>query len=231
MQSSRASLLHYVLKHSRQDDIESVINAIDKFGWTKQWLMNIGDRKGKILDDAIRTRQPKTVLELGKLVFFFFFICPSLFCFIGTYLGYSSLRMAAQLPIDTLIISIEKDPQSAEIARAIHTHAGVANRIHIIVDSSEKVIPRLSKEYHISSLDFIFMDHYGESYVLDLKLLENVGLVRSGTMIVADNVITPGAPSYLKYVRDNPNYTTKMYESTIEYRDDVRDGVEVTTRK
>ncbi len=65
MQSSHLSLLNYVLQKSRRGDIQDVINTIDKFGWTKQWLMNIGDRKGKILDDAIRTRKPKTVLELG----------------------------------------------------------------------------------------------------------------------------------------------------------------------
>lgn len=65
MQSSHESLYDYVLRKSRPGDVQSVIDSIDKYGWTKQWLMNIGDRKGKILDDAIRTRQPKTVLELG----------------------------------------------------------------------------------------------------------------------------------------------------------------------
>jgi catechol O-methyltransferase len=62
-------------------------------------------------------------------------------------------------------------------------------------------------------------------------MLEAVGLIKSGTMIVADNVITPGAPDYLNYIQNNPNYKTKTYESTIEYREDVRDGVEITIRK
>lgn len=139
--------------------------------------------------------------------------------------------MAAQLPDDTLIISIEKDSKSAEIARIIHEHAGVGNRIKIINSSTEKVIPRLSEQYHIQSFDFIFIDHYGEIYLHDFKLLEQYGLIQSGTMIVADNVIYPGAPNYLNYVRNNPNYTTKTYESTIEYRDDILDAVEITIRK
>ncbi len=67
MQSSHASFLNYVLQKSRPGDIKNVIDTIDKYGWTKQWLMNIGDRKGKILDDAIRKRQPKTILELGRI--------------------------------------------------------------------------------------------------------------------------------------------------------------------
>ena len=62
----RQALLNYVLKYSRAGDMNSVINAIDKYGWTQQALMNIGDTKGKILDGALQSRRPKTVLELGK---------------------------------------------------------------------------------------------------------------------------------------------------------------------
>ena len=134
----RQTLLNYVLKHSRAGDIQSVINAIDKYGWTKQALMNIGDVKGKILDTALQTRRPKTVLELG------------------TFLGYSSLRMASQLPDDVRIITIEINAESAETARRIHEHAGVANRIHIVLGQTNQVIPRLSQQFNIDSFDFIF---------------------------------------------------------------------------
>ncbi|CAF1379220.1 unnamed protein product [Rotaria sordida] len=213
MQSPYLSFMNYVLQNSRRGDIQNVIDTIDQYGWTKQWLMNIGDRKGKILDDAIRTRKPKTVLELG------------------TFLGYSSLRMAGQLPNDASIISIDINSQTAEIAHTIHKHAGVENRIKIIIGSSENIIPQLNKIYHIDSFDFIFIDHDGSLYLPDFMLLEQYGLIKSGTMIVADNVIYPGAPNYLNYIRNNPNYITKMYESTIEYREDIRDGVEVSVRK
>jgi catechol O-methyltransferase len=76
--SDSATLLDYVLKRSRPGDIQSVIGTIDEFAWNKRWLMNIGDMKGKILDDAVRRRNPRTILELGnfsdkrttKLIFF-----------------------------------------------------------------------------------------------------------------------------------------------------------------
>ncbi|CAF4374952.1 unnamed protein product, partial [Adineta steineri] len=60
----REALLNYVLTKSRPNDVNSVINTIDEYGWTRQALMNIGDTKGKILDAALQSRQPKTVLEL-----------------------------------------------------------------------------------------------------------------------------------------------------------------------
>jgi catechol O-methyltransferase len=138
--------------------------------------------------------------------------------------------MASQVPNDVLIISIEINPDSAEIAHTIHKHAGVANRIKIVVGSTDNIIPHLTKHYHIDSFDFIFIDHNGAHYLRDLMLLEKFGSIKSGTMIVADNVITPGAPDYLNYVRNNLNYKSKTYESTLEYRDDIPDGVEISIR-
>jgi hypothetical protein len=67
MLASRSAFKEYVMENSQQGDIQNVIDTIDKFGWTKQWLMNIGDRKGKILDQAIQERKPKTILELGRV--------------------------------------------------------------------------------------------------------------------------------------------------------------------
>ncbi len=68
MHSPHSRYLNYVLQNSRAGDIQNVIDTIDRYGWTEEWLMNIGDQKGKILDDAIRTRKPKTVLELGRIL-------------------------------------------------------------------------------------------------------------------------------------------------------------------
>ncbi|CAF3838243.1 unnamed protein product [Rotaria sordida] len=211
--SFRKALLNFVLKNSHLGDASSVINTIDKYGWTQQALMNIGDRKGKILDAALQSRQPKTVLELG------------------TFLGYSSLRMASQLPEDTLIVTIEINPESAATARRIHEHAGVANRIQIVVDQTDRAIPHLNKQFNVDSFDFIFIDHHKEAYLSDFKLLENIGLIKRGTMIVADNIIYPGAPDYVNYVRNNPHYTSTFHESTLEYNKNIRDGVEVSIRQ
>ncbi len=153
-------------------------------------------------------------------------------CFIpGTFIGYSSLRIVAQLPKDALFITIEGDTQSAQIARSIHKFAGVADRTTIINDYTENVIPHLSADFHIDAFDLIFIDHFKDLYLRDLKTLEEVGLIKSGTMIVADNVIKPGAPDYLEYIRNNPNYITTCYEEYLEYREDLIDGIEISIRK
>ena len=38
---------------------DAVLNAIDEYGWTTGFLMNIGDRKGAIMDRVIDKHQPK----------------------------------------------------------------------------------------------------------------------------------------------------------------------------
>lgn len=231
MFASRTDLKNYVTENAKQGDIQNIIDTIDKYGWTKQWLMNIGDIKGKILDQAVQTRKPKSVLELGIISFIIHSCNIYFFSFIGTFLGYSSLRIVAQLPKDALFITIDADSQSVEIARSIHEYAGVGDRIKIINGYTDKVIPRLNQDFNVDSFDLIFIDHYGDAFLRDLKMLEELGLIKSGTMIVADNVIMPGAPGYLEYIRNNPNYTTTLYEENMEYSEDMRDGVEVSIRK
>jgi catechol O-methyltransferase len=153
-----------------------------------------------------------------------------LILFSGTFLGYSSLRMAAQTAENVLIVTIESNPESAKIAKRIHEHAGVAHRIQIVINASNKVIPQLSKLFNVDSFDLIFIDHYKNGYLPDLQLLEQEGLIKCGTVIVADNVIVPGAPDYLKYIRNSPNYTTQLHKSKVEYSNYIPDGVEVSVR-
>ncbi len=38
-----------------------------------------------------------------------------------------------------------------------------------------------------------------------------------------------GMKDYLKYVRSSPKYSSRYIESTLEWRDDVPDGMEVST--
>lgn len=66
MFAKREALKEYVVENARQGDVQNIVDTIDQYCWTKQWMMNVGDQKGKILDQALREKQPKTVLELGK---------------------------------------------------------------------------------------------------------------------------------------------------------------------
>ena len=59
-------LLHFVYTHPNiekiRDSPRDVIAAIDEFGRTKKYLMNVGEDKGKIVTDLIAEVQPKTMV-------------------------------------------------------------------------------------------------------------------------------------------------------------------------
>ncbi len=47
---------------------QRVLEAIDEYGRTKKYLMNVGTDKGKIVTDLIAERKPQVMVELGGYV-------------------------------------------------------------------------------------------------------------------------------------------------------------------
>ncbi|KAM3910878.1 catechol O-methyltransferase A-like isoform 2-T3 [Leptodactylus fuscus] len=200
-------ILQYVQRSAKHGDVLSVIAAIDTFCSKVEWAMNIGDKKGAILDAAVLQTRPRYVLELG------------------TYCGYSTLRIAHLLPPGARLITIEMNPHYAQVAKELFQYAGVETQVELLVGSSSVLIPQLKKKLDIEKFDLVFIDHWKVSYLPDTKLLEECGLLKSGSVLLADNVICPGAPDYLNYVRNNPRYQSQYFPSQLEYLQ-VEDGVE-----
>uniref|UniRef100_A0A3B5LYN5 catechol O-methyltransferase n=1 Tax=Xiphophorus couchianus TaxID=32473 RepID=A0A3B5LYN5_9TELE len=92
-------MLAAVQKNATRGDPRSVVKAIDQFCRQKEWAMNVGDEKGCILDSVVTEVNPATVLELG------------------TYCGYSTVRIASLLPPDAKLITLEFNPHNAAIAQ------------------------------------------------------------------------------------------------------------------
>ena len=44
----------YVVEKARPGDVDDAIRVIDDFGWHRSLLINVGDKKGPILEDALR---------------------------------------------------------------------------------------------------------------------------------------------------------------------------------
>jgi len=57
--------------------------------------------------------------------------------------------------------------------------------------------------------------------------MEENNLLRKGSILVADNVIIPGAPAYLEYVRNNPKYKSSLSTATMESIG-LEDGLEIS---
>lgn len=201
-------VLRFVHQHAQQGDPESVLSAMDEFGRRKRFLMNVGDEKGLLLDRVILENRAKRVLELG--------------CFVG----YSAVRIARHLPVDGKLISVEVNPGNADVARQVVAFAGVSDRVEFRVGDSQAAIPTLE-----GTFDVVFLDHWKEHYLRDIELIEQHRLLRTGSVVVADNVGPYfGADAYLDHVRKCGRYETTYHPAHIEYSV-LEDGVEVSKWK
>lgn len=61
-------VLDMVLRTVPAGNPQAVLDAIDHYGWTTSFLMNIGDRKGAIVDTVVEKHQPKVNLQMNLLL-------------------------------------------------------------------------------------------------------------------------------------------------------------------
>jgi predicted O-methyltransferase YrrM len=133
--------------------------------------IDVSPLQGKFLGFLVRISGARRILEIGTLG------------------GYSTLWMARALPEDGRIVTLEVDPRHADVARANLAHAGVGDQVELIVGPAIESL-RALKESGCDPFDLIFIDADKESYpkYLDWALK----LSRTGTVIVADNVVREG---------------------------------------
>jgi caffeoyl-CoA O-methyltransferase len=134
-------------------------------------LISVSPNQGKFLHLLVRIANARKILELGTLA------------------GYSTIWMARALPEDGKLISLEIDPRHAEVARKNIERAGLSGKVDVQVGKAIDLLSQLV-EKKAGPFDMIFIDAdkepYAEYFEWALKLS------RSGTLIIADNVIRDG---------------------------------------
>lgn len=164
-----------------------VVAAIEKYATTKNYLMNVGPDKGKIVCDLIAEVKPEVMVELGG------------------YIGYSCLMFgdAVRKAGGKKYFSLERNPEFAAVITSLVDLAGLNDIVKVHVGASDQSIARLHANGTLMQIDLMFLDHYKPAYKSDLKLCEHLRLIRPGSVLAADNVISPGNPPYLEYVRSS----------------------------
>jgi catechol O-methyltransferase len=207
-----AAAADFVEANARRGDIDDVIATVDKFAYEKSMLINIGDEKGQLLDDAVRRADTKLALELG------------------TYCGYGSLRIARAAP-QAQVFSVELAEANADIARRIWAHAGVADRVTCIVGTigdDGRTLDALARHgFDEGTLDLLFIDHDKSAYLQDLQSILDRGWLHRGSIVVADNILIPGAPKYREYMRRQQGklWNTVEHKTHGEYQTLIPDMV------
>ena len=208
------ALAQYVESGARQGDLDDVIHAVDDFAYHRSFLINVGDEKGEILDAAIRRIEPRRLLELG------------------TYCGYSALRIARVMPEGARLVSVEFNADNAAIARRIWEHAGIGEEVTVLVgtlDDGGSTIAALEAEHGFvsGSLDFVFIDHDKSAYLADLRRILDRGWLHPGSVVVADNIRQPGVPDYRGFMQaeEGRSWRTSEHNTHAEYQSLLKDLV------
>ena len=108
---------------------------------------------------------------------------------IGTLGAYSTIWIGRALAPDGEIVTLEVDPNHAEVARKNIERAGLSNVVDLREGLAIDTLPKLHKE-GASRFDFAFIDADKENIPEYFEW--SVRLVRPGGIIVVDNVIREG---------------------------------------
>jgi predicted O-methyltransferase YrrM len=126
----------------------------------------------------------------GKLIYLFAkMVRPKRILEIGTLGAYSTTWLARALEPGGKLITLEANPQHVKTARENLAHAGLSETVEIISNDAQTSLRSMITSGE-KPFDVIFIDADKASYPAYLALV--VKLSRSGTVILADNVIRNG---------------------------------------
>ncbi len=131
------------------------------------WGMMVGRQEGRFLELLVFATQATRVLE------------------IGTFTGYSSIAMAAGLPKDGAIISLEVDPHHAQVSRGNIAAAGLESHISVIEGPALRSLEDLQGPF-----DLVFIDADKVSY--DAYFEAVLPKLATHGLIVVDNTLQGG---------------------------------------
>jgi predicted O-methyltransferase YrrM len=104
---------------------------------------------------------------------------------VGTFTGFGALTMAAALPDDGEVVTIEKDEETAAIARDNFDSSEHGRKVRLIVGDAREELTKLDGPF-----DFVYIDawksDYPHYYEISVPLLSERGI------LVADNVLRSG---------------------------------------
>ena len=145
--------------------------------------IQISPAQGKLLYLLARLVRAERILELGTLA------------------GYSAIWLARALPAAGRLVTLEYDPKHADVARDSIAAAGLTDRVEIIIGPALKSLAEIAARKD-PPFDMIFIDADKQNYPAYLDW--SLKLARSGTLILADNVIRDG-----EVMRNDGNATAK----------------------
>ncbi|XP_039630328.1 transmembrane O-methyltransferase homolog [Polypterus senegalus] len=178
----------FVMTNSTHGQPDSVLQTFDDFSRLEP-TCSIGRERGELLDRIVTKVSPQQVLEFG------------------TFCGYSAVRILRLLPTTGKLLTVERDPHTADVAEEMILVAGFKHsQFRLLVCSAQVAIAQLQSCYGISSVDLLVMKHNVADYLADLQTLENSRVLSYGCVLLVLKSHLPGALQFLQYVHHNASF-------------------------
>ncbi len=147
---------------------------------------------------------------------------------IGTFTGYSALKIAEGLPLDGKIITCDISEKYTDIAKEFWSRSTHLPKIELRLAPALETIDKISEP-----LDFVFIDADKENYSNYWESC--IPKVRSGGIIVADNVLWSGRVLNPSKKSDKAihafNTLVKQDKRVEQVLLSVRDGITIARKK
>lgn len=166
----------------------------------------VGPLVGELLFILARASQARQILELG------------------TATGYSAIYLARGCePLNGRVVTLESDPSMAARARTNLLQAGVGARVEVRLGEALSLMAAMAGPF-----DFIFLDIDKESYLPALNECER--LLRSGGLMVADNVGFSGAQDFNREIFRRPQWRVAPLLCFLPAHSPERDGLSLAVK-
>ncbi|MGF1549614.1 MAG: O-methyltransferase [Sphingomonadaceae bacterium] len=133
--------------------------------------IDVSPAQGRLLTILARMADARDVLEIGTLG------------------GYSTICLARALPEGGRIVTLEKDPEYAAVARANLERAGLAEKVSIRIGDALETLPEIAAAGE-GPFDLFFIDADKKSNPDYVRWA--LRLARPGSLIIIDNVVREG---------------------------------------
>lgn len=204
----------------KEVDDEWIVRRLERWG-RRDNMPFIGPVKGAIVQRLVSEQRPRLAVE------------------VGTMAGYSALLVAQCLEPGARLVSYEKDLlwllaakrfmwQASQGEKNKAAEARIGDRVDVRWGDALVELPKLQQGK--DRIGLLLLDGTPKEYLGYLKAAEP--FLEPGALVIADNAgvfAQGGLRPFLEYVRAAPKYSSTFIEAPLEWRDDVMDGLEVST--
>ena len=169
----------------------------------------------------LRVVQPRMLsghLQGRMLEMFTAMVDPMYVLELGTFTGYSAIAMARGLRREgAQLHTVEINDELQDFAAEYIERAGMRERIVQHIGPALEIVPKLGLVF-----DLVFIDADKREYPAYYRMLMDGGLVRSGSILLADNVLWSG-----KVANEQVSHNDRQTQGVLEFNSMVRDDERV----